>query len=212
VHLLLPGLLAALVWVPFVVALRHGRRLAAAGVVAAWSVALAAGLPALERWSPGVCARSFVGAGEYAAQMAVWARAGVGCESDPACFVPQHLLHAVAFVVGSVATAGLAGLAFAAVLFGWMGAYAAALATASGAPVAAAALAWHPWAVVRVAAYLSLGVALAEPLARHGLPALPGRGRWVAFGVTGLVADIALKALFAAFWQRAVLLPLLGLD
>lgn len=211
-HVLLPGLLATLVWVPFVVALRHGRRLTAAGVVAAWSVALAAALPALERWSPGVCARSFVGAGEYAAQMAAWARTGVGCESDPTCFVPQHLLHAVAFAVGSVATAGLAGLAFAAVLFGWMGAYAAALAAASGSPVAAAALAWHPWAVVRVVAYLSLGVACAEPLARRGLPALSGRGRWIAFGVAGLVADIALKALFAPFWQRAVLSPLLGLD
>lgn len=210
-RLVVPLVLALAAWLPFLAALRRGRRRAAVGWVAAWSAALGALMPAVERIAPGVCGAWFAGAARYAESMAEWARTGVGCESTPGCFLPQHLLHAVAFCIASAATAGLAGLVLAAVLFGWMGAYAAALGTASGAPVAAAALAWHPWAVVRVAAYLALGVALAEPLARRGLVPLPGRGRWLLAGSVGLLLDVALKALLARWWQQAVLAPLLGL-
>jgi len=207
--LAVPVLVALAGWIPFLRALRRGSRRAAAVRIGGWALALVVGLPALELAVPGGCAPFFPGAPAYAQEMLQWARRGTGCEGEPACFLPQHALHAGAFAAATLLTAGLAGLAFATVLFGWMGAYAAGLAGATGQPALAVLLAWHPWAVVRVAAYVALGVALAEPLARRGLPRLPGRGRWLAAGLAGLLLDVLLKATLAQLWRRAVLLPLL---
>lgn len=207
-HLLVPPLLGACAWVPLLRALRQGSRRRAAAWIGAWALALATLLPALEATVPGVSGNLFPGAVPYASEMMSWVRTGVGCEGAPSCFLPQHAAHAAAFAAGALATAGLAGLVFAAVLFGWMGAYAGALGAASGAPALAAVLCWHPWAVLRVAAYVALGVALAEPFARLGLPPLPGRARWFAAGLAGLLLDVLLKTALADAWRSAVLLPL----
>jgi hypothetical protein len=203
-----PPLLALVAWLPLVGALRRGRRGVAVAVVALWAALLAGGTAALEVRRPGSCAALFPRAAEYREEMLTWARNGEGCESSPACFVPQHLLHAALFAAATVATSGYLGLVFASVLFGWMGAYAGGLAATSGTPLWAAALAWHPWAVVRVAAYLALGVALAEPLIRLGLPRLPGWRRWLLAGLAGLAVDIVLKALLAPWWWARVIHPL----
>lgn len=208
VQLAVPAVLGGCAWLPFVRALRRGRRGRAAAWIAGWALALVVALPTLETIVPGCSADLFPGAGAYAAEMMRWVGMGVGCEGDPACFLPQHAVHAAAFAVATLATAGLAGLVFAAVLFGWMGAYAGALGAASGAPALAAVLCWHPWAVVRVAAYVALGVALAEPLARLGLPRLSGRCRWLAAGIAGLLLDALLKVALAAPWWRLVVHPL----
>ncbi len=208
-HLLAPLVLGGVAWLPFRAALRRGSRRRAAAVAAAWALSLAAALPTLEASTPGLCAALAPGAAAYGRAMAAWVASGTGCEGDPGCFLPQHALHAAAFAIATAATGGLAGLAFAAVLFGWMGAYAGALGQLSGQPLLAAWLCWHPWAVVRVAAYLALGVVLAEPVARRRLPPLPGRRRWLAAGVVGLLLDVLLKAVLAEPWRRLVLLPLL---
>jgi len=204
-----PLALGLAAWVPFVAYLRAGRRGLATCTVVVWAACLMVGLPALEAVRPGSCGRLFPGASRYAEEMLAWARTGAGCESDPACFVPQHLRHGTGFAVATVVTAGAVGLGFAAVLFGWMGAYAGALGAAAGNAVAAG-LAWHPWALVRVAACVALGVGLAEPLARWGRPALPGRWRWLAAGTAGLLADVALKAALAQAWWRWVVHPVLA--
>jgi hypothetical protein len=208
IRLVVPVLLGACAWVPLVRALRQGSRGRAAGWSAAWALALVVALPAIDAAVPDAGAILFPGAARYSGEMIEWVRTGAGCEGSPSCFLPQHGLHAAAFALATVATAGLAGLVLAAVLFGWMGAYAGALGAASGQPAVAAILCWHPWAVVRVAAYVSLGVALAEPLARRGLPTLPGRRRWLTVGIAGLILDVALKAVLAEPWRQLVVAPL----
>lgn len=207
--LVVPPLVALIGWLPLVVALRRGRRGAAAAVTAAWALTLMAGLAGLEAARPGVCAALFPRAAEYRQEMLAWAASGQGCESEPTCFLPRHALHAVLFAAATLATGGYLGLVFASVLFGWMGAYAGGLAAASATPAVAAAAAWHPWALVRVAAYTALGVALAEPLVRFGLPRLPGWGRWLLAGLAGLGLDVILKALLAPWWWAHVIRPLL---
>ncbi len=207
--LAVPPVLGLLAWLPLVGALRRGRRGVAALVVAVWAGLLAAGTAALEAWRPGSCAAAFPRAAEYRQEMLAWAASGEGCESSVACFLPRHLLHAALFAAATVATGGYLGLVFASILFGWMGAYAGALAALSEAPLAAAVAAWHPWAVVRVAAYIALGVALAEPLVGLGLPRPPGWRRWLLAGLVGLGLDILLKALLAPWWWAHVIRPLL---
>lgn len=206
--LVVPPLIALAAWLPLVVALRRGRRGVAALVVASWAVLLATGTAALEVWRPGSCAAVFPRAGEYQREMLAWANGGKGCESSVACFLPRHLLHAALFTAATVATGGYLGLVFASILVGWMGAYAGGLAALSSAPLSAALAAWHPWAVVRVAAYIALGVALAEPLVGFGLPRPPGWRRWLLVGLVGLLLDLVLKALLAPWWWAHIIRPL----
>jgi hypothetical protein len=207
--LLGPLLLALPAWLLLVVALRHGRRDLAATGIAVWALVMMGGLPVAEKLSPGFCSRIAPGAGSYASSMLDWAETGDGCESTPSCFIPQQLWHAAVFVVATVATAGLGGLYVAGILFSWMGAYSAGLAAMSSSPATAVLLAWHPWAVVRVAAYIALGVVLAEPLARRGLPPLPNRRAWLFAGGIGLLLDILLKLAFASSYWRLAIHPLL---
>jgi len=207
--LAVPPLLALVAWLPLVASLRRGRRGQAALVVAAWAVLLATGTAAVEAWRPGSCAAAFPRAAEYQREMLAWVASGEGCESSVACFLPRHLLHAALFAAATVATGGYLGLVFASILFGWMGAYAGSLAALSDTPLTAAVLAWHPWAVVRVAAYIALGVALAEPLVGLGLPRPPGWRRWLLAGLAGLALDILLKAWLAPWWWAHVIRPLL---
>lgn len=201
---IIPALLATPAWLGLLACLRRGDRRRALLVVAVWAGVLGAGLPLLEWWFPGSCARLFPGAARYREAMLTWVQTGRGCEGTPACFVPQHLAHLVLFTLATVATAGLGGLAFGVVLFGWMGAYTGGLAQLSGSPLGLA-VGWHPWATLRVAAFLFLGVALAEPLARWGLPPLPGRSRFLLRGLMLVAADLALKWLLAEWWRMSVL-------
>lgn len=206
--LLWPLLLTALGWIPFATAIRRGDRLAAVRSVTLWALLMVVGLPAIENSRPGTLPTMAPGAERYGTSMVEWASTGRGCESEPSCFLPQHALHAGIFVVAALATGGLLGLSFAAVLFVWMGTYASGLAAAAGTPWAVF-LAWHPWAILRVASFIALGTVLAEPLLRRGLPPLPGRTRWLAAGAAGLVADAVLKALLAPWWWTHVIHPLL---
>lgn len=207
--LLGPLLLALPAWLVLVVMLRHGRRDLAAVGVAVWAILMMGGLPIAEKLSPGFCSRIAPGTGSYASSMLSWAETGDGCESTPSCFVPQHLRHAAVFAVAALITGGLGGLYFAGILFSWMGAYSAGLAAMSSSPATAVLLAWHPWAVVRVAAYIALGVVLAEPLARRGLPPLPNRRAWLIAGGLGLLLDVVLKLAFATTYWRLAIHPLL---
>lgn len=204
-----PLLLGLLGWVGFAGALRDGRRRDAVAWVLLWSALLMTGLPAVESRRPGTLPRLAPGAERYGTAMVEWAATGKGCESEPGCFLPRHALYAGAFAAAAAATGGLLALAFAAVLFVWMGTYAAGLAAASGRSIAVL-LAWHPWALVRIAAFIALGIALSEPVLRRGLPALPGRRRWLAAGCAGLAADALLKALLAPWWWAHVIHPLVA--
>ncbi len=206
--LLWPLLLGTLGWIPFATAIRRGDRLAAVRSVALWALLLVVGLPAIESSHPGTLPTMAPGGERYGTSMVEWAATGIGCESEPACFLPRHALHAAVFVVVALASGGLLALGFAAVLFVWMGTYASGLAAAAGSPWAVL-LAWHPWAVIRVASFIALGTVLAEPILRRGLPPLPGRMRWLGAGLAGLVLDSVIKALLAPWWWAHVIHPLL---
>lgn len=201
-------MLAAPPWAALRWFLGKGRRMAATLAVGTWFVAFALALGLLETRWPGLCGRLFPGAQTYAQGMLAWVQTGVGCESTPSCFIPQHLTHLSAFLLLTLATGGLGGLALATVLFGWMGAYTGGLALLSQTPWALVA-GWHPWALLRVVGFLLLGVALSEPLIGGGLASLKRNRRWWLAGLALCVADVLLKWACAEAWRVAVLQPLL---
>jgi len=153
---------------------------------------------------PERAANSIIYGKTYATEMFLWIRTGVGTESNPWRFLPQHLVHFTAFAILSLLTASIVSLVMGAVLMNYMNFYAANVIQAAHNNPLAIVMAWHVWAMIRVGSYVLLGVILGEP----GICRLSGRDYdyegarpyfWLA--LTGLVVDIALKTILAPFWS-----------
>jgi len=200
---LLPLLNAAPAWWVMIRLVISGRRSAAVVSILWWAACLGAAttiLCAVDPW--GNATKAVFHGSSYYQEMRSWIEMGVGCESSPACFVPTHALHAAIFCVLAVMTAGAAALVMGAVLLNYMAYFVGSIAAGAATPIGAAICAWFPWSLARIASFVILGVALAEPLAlrlarREGEP---GRAVWVAVAFAGLLADVAMKAWLAPQW------------
>ena|SRR5436190_2157011 len=96
-----------------------------------------------------------------------------------------------------------------AVLMNQMGHYVGALAAWSAHPAVTIVLGWHPWAVIRIASFVVIGVVLSIPVLSRvaGCSAdwrIAAR-RYLPWAAIGLVVDVVLKALLAPAWQRLLL-------
>lgn len=202
--LLLPLLLAGpAVWLLWT-RLAAGDRPGAVSWMLAWAAALAVIGPVAMGLAPEAAAEAVFRGVEYRDEMLHWVATGEGAEGDLRRFLPVHLTRVALFVPLSLLSGGALGLVMGAAMMNFMDFFVASFAAASsGVP---AALAWFPWALLRVAAFAVLGVVTAEPLVRRltrakGPPA-PGRRRLVGIALALLVADVALKAALAPFWGR----------
>lgn len=202
--ILLPILSAAPAYAGMVLLLSRGRRGVAVGIMLAWALLHGAAMTGLCSAWPERAGQVVIHGPAYWTAMSTWLETGQGTESSPATFLPQHLLHAVAFAALSIATGSLVSILFGAILMNYMSYYVAQVVLRSARhPALAALLAWHPWSVVRIVAFVTLGVILAEPVLSRlqGRPRPIGRGwRWIALAFGGLVLDVALKVLFAPHW------------
>ena len=202
--LLLPLLSAAPAYGAMVLLLRQGRRRAAIAAMLVWALLLGASMTGLCAAMPEREARVVLHGPGYWDEMRVWLETGEGRESHPARFVPQHFLHAGAFVMLCLISGSLLGVLFGAALMNFMAYYVAHVAAATGAhPVLAGVLAWPPWSVVRIASFVALGVYLSEPiLSRLWIAPPPARGARLGIGLAalGLALDILLKGLLAPHW------------
>jgi hypothetical protein len=202
-------ILNALASYPFMVlALKRGDLPLAVVRMLVWALTMGACATALSYWRPWDSGALFLRAAAYRTEMFTWIMTGVGAESTPSQFIPQQLGQAVLFAGLAIATGGALAMPMGAVLMNYMGLYVGSLAAASARPGLTALLAWHPWAVIRIIAFVVLGVALSAPLLSR-----IGRFRvdWgvfrtlVVWATAGLVADVVLKTLFAPAWQRLLL-------
>jgi hypothetical protein len=149
----------------------------------------------------------------YRDEMFTWIRTGIGAESDPARFIPQHAVH-YALVLGlSFSSAGLAGLLLGTVLLNYMNYYVGSLVHVAASPALASLAGWPPWSILRVAGFIAGAVAAAHLLlgrVLHRAPWSPQFARRTIVTSLGLVlADIAVKALLAERW-RVLLARALG--
>jgi hypothetical protein len=170
-----------------------------------WAASLGACATLLAYVSAERTAALFINADAYRREMFAWVWTGVGRESDPARFIPNHLLHAAVFCVLSLATGSVLSMPMGAVLMNYMGHYVGALGAASGHPLRTVLLAWVPWAIVRIISFVTLGVILGGVVLSRVF-AFPYRLRdharaiWIALG--GLLLDIVVKWLLAPVWQH----------
>jgi hypothetical protein len=210
---LLVPVLNTLASFPFMVAaLRRGRIDVAVVRMLLWALAMAvcATLAAYVRpWEAG---RLFIRGDAYRTEMFVWVMSGRGPESTPSQFIPQQAGHAAMFAALALLTGGIVAMPMGAVLMNYMGTYVGSLAAAGGRPLTMMIVGWHPWAVIRIASFVVLGVVLSTPLLSRVLRFRIDRDKARALALAacaGLVLDVVMKWLLAPAYQR-MLLRLVG--
>ncbi len=164
----------------------------------AWAVLLSAGVILLVLFGPEAARGGILHGEDYRREMFGWISTGLAPENDPRIFIPQHLLHLAVFVLLTWVSGGYLGLVLGAFLVAYMSFFVGSYAAASGHPLLGSLLAWVPWSVVRVAAFVLLGALFARPLpARRLWPFERWEVRLMALAFAGLLVDIVVKALFA---------------
>jgi hypothetical protein len=191
---------------PFMIAaLRRGNLRVAIARMLVWALAMGLCATVIAYARPWEAGRLFIRGDAYRTEMFTWVMTGRGAESTPSAFIPQQLGHSALFITLALATGSVVAMPMGAALMNYMGTYVGSLAAAGRRPLTTALLAWHPWAVVRIISFVTLGVVLATPIWSRVLRArIDWRDarKFVGLALAGLVLDIVLKALFAAAWQR----------
>lgn len=191
---------------PFMIAsLRRGRVGEAVWRMLIWAAALAMCATVLSYFDTIAAGRLFTRGEVYRREMFEYLRTGFGPEGDIRRFLPMHLAHATVFCGLAITTGSLLAMPLGALLMNYMAYYAGALGAASANPWLAMSLAWAPWAVLRVASFVTLGVVLGAPVLARLFRfdyRLRDRRRWIGLAAAGLAADVALKWALAPAWRE----------
>jgi hypothetical protein len=210
VPILVPFLNAAVPWVLMVQRLRRGEVRRAIALMLIWAALMAVTATAMAAlgWSKTRDGGDLFLRSWYRDGMLHWVRTGDGAESRPSEFVPAHLGHAALFTVTAAITGGALAMPMGAALINQMSDYVGALAAAGPHPIAVALLGWHPWAVLRVIAFVILGVLLSARVGvrlfdRSAPPVrLADYSTWTIAAVLMLAGDLVLKWALAPIWSQ----------
>ena len=164
----------------------------------AWAVLFSVGVITLVLTVPEGAEGAVIHGESYRQEMFQWIRTGRGGVGDPARFLSTDLLHLAVFVGLTWISAGYLGLALGAVLLGSMSYFVGGYAAAAEAPWLGSLLAWMPWSVLRLMAFVLLGCLFARPLlVRRLWPFEPREKRLLLLALAALLADVLLEALTA---------------
>ena len=191
---------------PFMVAsLRRGDVAGAIARMLIWAATMGLCATAIAYKYPTATASLFLHGDAYRREMFDFIITGRG--ADVRQFLPQHLGHALLFAALALATAGTLAMALGAILINYMGYYVGSLGAVSAHPARVMALAWAPWALIRIASFVILGVVLAGPLLGRLFRfeyRLRDQRRWLAIAGAGLLADVLLKSALAPWWRGLI--------
>src|SRR5437870_5080989 len=186
---------------PFMVfALARGSLRSAVGLMLLWAITMAVCATTLSYWRPWTTDTFFLRGAAYRTEMFTWVLTGIGAESTPSQFIPQHALHAAVFSVLALATGGVLAMPMGAALMNYMGHYVGALAAASPHPAPLLLLGWHPWSIIRSVCFVAIGVVLSAPVwSRVGGFRVDRRdARMILIAAAaGLIVDVVMKWLLA---------------
>jgi hypothetical protein len=200
----LPLWTALLAFPCFLAYLREGEWGKGLRAMAVWSAALAAGVILATVLFPERMEEVIWRGAEYREEMFGWLASGQGAEGDWRQFLPQHLLHASLFVVAAGISAGFLGLVMGTLLMNYMAFYVGALVLQAEASPMVLLLAWPPWAMLRVVAFLMLAFPVSAWLWRRPLGLLWPAGvarRFLLAALILLVTDLVLKYSLAPVWR-----------
>jgi len=141
----------------------------------------------------------------YRNEMFIWITTGIGPEGNPSQFIPQQLRHLVIFSALSFVSVGLLALVLGAVLLNYMNFYYAALIASARNPLPMVLLGWPVWAMLRVAGYISIGVAVSgfalSVILKEEKPDRGRLSRYLPVGGVLIISDMLLKAALAPLWR-----------
>lgn len=194
----------------FVARVRRGDDRGALGLGLAWAALLSFGVILWTQLVPEYAARGIFHGEAYRQEMFAWIATGEGMENEPSRFLPQHALHLAAFLVLTLVSAGYLGLALGAALVGYMSYFVGSYAAATEHAVLGSVIAWVPWSVVRVIAFVALGVLATRPLATRFPPRVARSlwpldrttARWLALAGLGIALDLTIKSFVAPGYGR----------
>jgi hypothetical protein len=193
---------------PFMIeSLRRGRVGEAVWRMVIWAAALAVCATVLSYLDTAAAGRLFMHGETYRREMFEYLATGQGAEGDPRRFVPVHLAHAAIFCALAILTGATLAMPLGAALMNYMAYYVGALGAGSAQPWKAMLLAWVPWALIRIAAFVTLGVVLGGPLLARLLGfgyRLRAQWRWIGLAGAGLAVDILLKWALAPGWREMI--------
>jgi len=193
---------------PFMVAsLRRGRVGQAIWRMLVWAAALGVCSTVFSYFWTADAGRLFLHGEVYRREMFEFVRTGSGAEGDIRLFLPLHLRDAAAFSILAILSGSALAMPLGSALMNYMGYYVGALGAASAHPLKAMLLAWVPWAVFRVASFVTLGVVLAGPVLGRLLGfeyRLSHQRRWIAISLAGLATDVLLKWALAPSWREMI--------
>ena len=172
-----------------------------------WAAALGVSATIASYVSPPAMARLFLHGEAYRREMFLFVTTGQGTEGNIRAFLPQHLLHAVAFCVLALASGSLLAMPLGAALMNYMAFYVGAL--------GARELSTDQRHGARLG---SLGVDPDRELRDAGCRTrrscawtsvtfrvhLRDQRRWLAWAFAGLAADILLKWALAPWWRGLI--------
>jgi hypothetical protein len=213
VPLLVPVLNVLAAYPLMVASLRSGHVAQAIVRMWIWAAALAICATSMSCLAPEQMGRLFVHGDAYRREMFEFVLTGRGAEGNIRLFLRQHAAHALVFCGLALATGSLLAMALGAILMNYMSYYVGALAASSAHPLRAVALAWVPWAVIRVASFVVLGVVLGGLVLSRILGfeyRLRDQGHWIVAALCGLLADILLKWALAPHWRLLIRAAWLG--
>ena len=200
--------LNALPALPFMIAaLRRGNVPDAIGRMLIWAASMAVYATTASYLAPAEMANLFAHGDAYRREMFLFIVTGRGAEGDITVFLPQHVAHAAIFCGLAMATGSILAMPLGAMLMNYMSYYVGSLGAASLQPLKAMALAWVPWALIRIASFVVLGVVLGGPVLGRlfGFEYhLRDQRRWIALAVVGLAVDAMLKWALAPWWRGLI--------
>lgn len=138
----------------------------------------------------------------YMDSMMRWVETGELPEGTTSQVVRFHLKQTFLYCVLAIFSANFLALIAGAALLNYMNYYVATYSRRTGGGAKAVLLAWNPWSVIRVLAFLYLGIALSTPALWLLIP-VPWRLSWLLFipGLTGIILDLILKIALSKFWS-----------
>ena len=181
-----------------------------------WALLIALTMETLAVYAPARGETSVLHGSVYRDEMIAWIRTGIGRESSWRLFLPEHALHLGLFVILSLVSGSLLSLVLGAALMNYMSYYVGSLIGIARVPSVPLLAGWPPWAILRVASFVVLGVILAGPALKR-FADVPFRWEekriWLVLAGSGLAMDVVLKILLAPRWSallRSSLFPLSG--
>jgi hypothetical protein len=195
---LLPFLAPLTLYVWFSRRVRLGDHFGAWKIGMAWAGLLSLGVILLVYLLPAAAAAGILNGEPYREEMFGWIRTGIAPENTPSIFIPQHLLHLGLFVVLAYVSAGYLGLVLGTALTAYMSYFVASYAVAADRLLLGPVVAWVPWSVLRVAAFVLIGAVVARPLlVRRAWPFERRDGLLLGLAASGIVGDVVVKAAIA---------------